>query len=187
MSNMYVRRFWNHALICIKKEAVAFVSPNGGHGRPLQNDMLPIIASFYRLARALAIEKWLRFDWRRRICYNFRVAASLLCRNSAAFWGIVIRMFIKKITAFQIVGPYSLALRFEDGLERTVDFLPILAGELLGPLRDPSLFKQVRLDAESQTVVWPNGADFDPATLYDWPRFADAFAKQARRWELATA
>ena len=94
---------------------------------------------------------------------------------------------IHQITAFQIVGPYSLRLRFEDGLERTIDFSPVLAGELFGPLRDASLFRQVRLDAEAQTIVWPNGADFDPATLYDWPRYAEAFAAQAKQWQLAPA
>ena len=47
---------------------------------------------------------------------------------------------IHQITAFQIVGPYSLRLRFEDGLERTIDFSPVLAGELFGPFRDASLF-----------------------------------------------
>ena len=94
---------------------------------------------------------------------------------------------IHQVTAFQIVGPYSLHLRFEDGLERTIDFSPMLAGELFGPLRDRSLFQQVRLDAEAQTIVWPNGADFDPATLYDWPLYAEAFAAQAKQWQLAPA
>jgi hypothetical protein len=94
---------------------------------------------------------------------------------------------IHRVTAFQIVGPYVLCVRFEDGLERTIDFSPMLAGELFGPLRDYSFFQQVRLDAEAQTIVWPNGADFDPATLYDWPRYADAFAARAKQWELAPA
>lgn len=94
---------------------------------------------------------------------------------------------IHQVAAFRIVGAYSLWLRFEDGMERTIDFLPVLAGELFGPLRDRSLFEQVQLDPVAQTLVWPNGADFDPSTLYDWPRYAEAFAAQAKRWELAPA
>ncbi len=94
---------------------------------------------------------------------------------------------IHQVAAFQIVGPYSLRVRFEDGLERTIDFSPVLAGELFGPLRNGLLFQQVRLDEEAQTLVWPNGADFDPATLYDWPRYAEAFAAQAKQWQLAPA
>ncbi|MFN8488789.1 MAG: hypothetical protein U0350_14400 [Caldilineaceae bacterium] len=41
----------------------------------------------------------------------------------------------------------------------------------------------VRLDPEVQTLVWPNGADFDPATLYNWPRGDGAeLAQRAARW-----
>ena len=94
---------------------------------------------------------------------------------------------IHRVTAFKVAGPYSLRVRFEDGLERSIDFSPILAGELFGPLRDRALFQQVRLDEEAHTLVWPSGADFDPATLYDWPRYADAFAAKARQWQLAPA
>jgi hypothetical protein len=59
--------------------------------------------------------------------------------------------------------------------------------ELFGPLRDRCVFQQVRLDEEAHTLVWPNGADFDPATLYDWPRYAEAFAARAKQWQLASA
>jgi hypothetical protein len=92
---------------------------------------------------------------------------------------------LHRVTAFEIAGPYTIRVRFEDELERAIDFKPVLAGELFGPLRDRLLFERVRLDPEAHTLVWPNGADFDPATLHDWPRYAEAFAAQARRWELA--
>ena len=92
---------------------------------------------------------------------------------------------IHRVIAFEIVGPYAVHLRFEDGLERTIDFEPVLAGELFGPLRDRQFFERVQLDAEAHTLVWPNGADFDPATLHDWPQYAEAFAAQAKRWQLA--
>jgi len=62
-----------------------------------------------------------------------------------------------------------------------------LAGDLYGPLRDPSLFEQVRTNFEVHTLVWPNGADFDPETLHDWPWYAAAFAERARAWETEAA
>lgn len=93
---------------------------------------------------------------------------------------------IDRIEAFQIVGPYSLHLQFDDGTSQTIDFTMILEGELYGPLRDLTLFNQVRLDPEVRTVVWPNGADFDPATLHDWPQYRDAFIARAREWAHAT-
>jgi len=94
---------------------------------------------------------------------------------------------IHQILAFEIIGPHTLYVRFEDGTERTIDFLPVLAGELFGPLHDPLLFEQVRLDAEVHTLVWPNGADFDPAILYDWPKYAEELAARAKQWQLAPA
>jgi len=54
-------------------------------------------------------------------------------------------------------------------------------------LRDLALFNQVRIDPEVHTLVWPSGADFDPATLHDWSAHAGALAARARQWELATA
>ena len=90
---------------------------------------------------------------------------------------------IHRVCGFEIVGPNVLRVWFEDGTEQTIDFAPVLSGELLGPLRDPSLFRQVRVDPEVHTLVWPNGADFDPATLYDWPRYSKEFAARARDTE----
>ena len=92
---------------------------------------------------------------------------------------------IHRVTAFEIMGPHTLSVTFADGLTRTIDFLPVLKGELYGPLRDADFFKQVKLDSEVHTLVWPNGADFDPATLHDWPEVADNFAALAERWTAA--
>lgn len=89
---------------------------------------------------------------------------------------------IHRITAIQVVAAHTLRLTFADGLAHTIDFEPILAGEIFGPLRDPALFAQVRIDPEAHTVVWPNGADFDPATLHDWPEHEPAFRAAAQRW-----
>jgi len=89
---------------------------------------------------------------------------------------------IYRITSFERTGLYSLRLQFNDGLTRTIDFEAILKGELYGPLRDPAAFAQVTLDPEIHTVVWPGGADFDPATLHDWPEHEAAFRAAAERW-----
>lgn len=65
------------------------------------------------------------------------------------------------------VGGYSLLLRFEDGAEGVVDLTPSLSfNGVFAPLKDPEYFAQVRVDPESGTVVWPNGADLDPDVLY---------------------
>ncbi len=92
---------------------------------------------------------------------------------------------IYRVESFQIVEPYTLRVSFDDGTEQTIDFRPVLAGELYGPLRDPKLFDEVRIDTEVRTLVWPNGADFDPATLHDWPEEVDAMRARAQRWKSA--
>jgi Protein of unknown function (DUF2442) len=87
---------------------------------------------------------------------------------------------IHRVAAFEIVAPYTLRVSFDDDSAQLINFEPVLAGELLGPLHDVILFNQVRVDQQVHTLVWPNGADFDPATLHDWPNLVGALKKQAR-------
>ena len=91
---------------------------------------------------------------------------------------------IYRVTSFDRIGPTTLRVVFDDGMTRVIDFSPVLCGELFAPLRDPQVFAQVRLDPEAHTLVWPSGADFDPATLHDWPEQVGALSVLARRWEL---
>jgi Protein of unknown function (DUF2442) len=87
---------------------------------------------------------------------------------------------IYRVESFEIVSPYTLRVRFDDGTEQTINFEPVLTGELFGSLRDLNLFNQVRLDSEVRTLVWPNGSDFEPATLHDWPEVVDELITRAR-------
>jgi hypothetical protein len=70
---------------------------------------------------------------------------------------------------------------------RTIDFSPVLHGDIYGPLRDPALFNAVRIDADAHTLFRPNGADFDPATLHDWPELGDKLAAMARIWSMVSS
>jgi hypothetical protein len=123
------------------------------------------------------------------------------------FFGIIIRMYweagaphhkphskgmtmnhaIYRVESFRIAGPYTLRVRFDDEVERTIDFRPVLEGELYGPLRDRELFDRVRIDDEIHTLAWPNGADFDPVTLHDWPDLLPALEARARQWKRVSA
>lgn len=88
-----------------------------------------------------------------------------------------------RVTNFAIVGPYTLRITFDDGTAQTIDFEAVLSGFYYARLRDLALFNQVRLDPEIHSLVWPNDADFDPATLYDWHRGAGTeLAQRALRW-----
>ncbi len=89
---------------------------------------------------------------------------------------------IYRVTACEIVEDYTLRVTFDDDTFQTINFQPVLVGELYGPLQDVSLFNQVEVDSEVYTLVWPNGADFDPATLHDWPEQVDALLTRAQQW-----
>jgi hypothetical protein len=74
---------------------------------------------------------------------------------------------LKDVVDARTLGDYRLYLRFEDGVEGSIDLAPILSFRgVFAPLRDPAYFAQVRVDRELGTVVWPNGADLDPDVLY---------------------
>ena len=94
---------------------------------------------------------------------------------------------IHRVASFNIEASYTLRVRFEDDTEQLINFESVLAGELYRPLRELSLFNQVRVDPEVHTLIWPNGADFDPQTLHDWPLYADALIARAKKWELTPA
>jgi hypothetical protein len=95
-----------------------------------------------------------------------------------AIWNIQ----IYRVMQFEVVAPYTLRVIFADGKEQVIDFRPVLAGELFGPLQDECLFNQVEIDPEIHTLVWPNGADFDPATLHDWPQYVKSMKALAKQW-----
>jgi hypothetical protein len=90
---------------------------------------------------------------------------------------------IYRVESFEIISPYTLKVGFDDGSERVIDFEPVLTGELFGPLRDITLFDQARIDREVHTLVWPNGSDFEPATLHDWPDGVNDLIAAARQHE----
>jgi len=92
---------------------------------------------------------------------------------------------IYRVTAVEPLGGYRLRLSFDDWSIREIDLGSVLEGEIYGPLRDPAMFAAVLIDPEVHTLVWPNGADFDPAILHDWPAHEPAMRDLAKRWALA--
>jgi hypothetical protein len=69
------------------------------------------------------------------------------------------------INAATYLGEYTLRLEFSDGSIREVDLSTELHGEVFEPLRDPAVFAQVRVNSETGTIEWPNGADLAPEFL----------------------
>src|SRR3972149_1467834 len=94
---------------------------------------------------------------------------------------------VHRVRGFQKIAPFVLRVEFEDGAIQEIDFRPVLAGEVFGPLADPRGFDQVRLEPEARPLVGPNGADFDPATLHNWPEEGPRLVALARRWASISA
>ena len=70
------------------------------------------------------------------------------------------------VTNVEPLDGYRLRLWFDDGTERAVDLTDDLWGPMAEPLRDPEVFRRVRVDPELRTIVWPNGFDMDPDVLH---------------------
>jgi hypothetical protein len=73
---------------------------------------------------------------------------------------------LPRVTAVEPLQGSRLRLTFTDGLVREVDLSGDLWGPMAEPLQDPAYFRQVRVDPEMGTIVWPNGYDLDPDVLH---------------------
>lgn len=54
------------------------------------------------------------------------------------------------------VRDHVVWLKFQDGTTGEVDLAPELEGPIFAPLRDLEFFKQLQVDPELHTLVWPN-------------------------------
>ena len=88
---------------------------------------------------------------------------------------------IYKIIKFEKVARYTLRIEFNGNTFQIINFETRLRGPLYGALLDDFIFDAVRIDPEAHTLVWPNGADFDPATLHDWPIFEKSMKELVER------
>jgi hypothetical protein len=71
------------------------------------------------------------------------------------------------VIAVEVIGDHRLRLTFEDGLVGDIDFTGRHWRGVSEALADPAFFAQARIDPEIHTVVWPNGYDMAPETLYE--------------------
>jgi len=70
-----------------------------------------------------------------------------------------------RVIEAEYVKAYEIRLRFNDGVQKTVDFSRWLGGEVFRPLSAKREFRRFFLSGG--TVAWPNGADIAPETLHD--------------------
>lgn len=77
-------------------------------------------------------------------------------------------MFHIDVTSVRALPGRQLALTFADGLSAIIDVDRIVHHYtgVFSPLRDDDYFRQVTVNPELGTIVWPNGADICPDVLY---------------------
>lgn len=73
--------------------------------------------------------------------------------------------FLATVIEAEYRGAYFINLKFNDGVEQTIDFEQWLEGPVFEPLKDLSYFQKFFI--EGGTVSWPNGADIAPETLHE--------------------
>ena len=73
-------------------------------------------------------------------------------------------MLLPIVVRAEYRGGHRIEITFQDGVHGTVDCAEWLSGPVFEPLREPGYF--ARFFVEGGTIVWPNGADIAPETLY---------------------
>jgi hypothetical protein len=71
---------------------------------------------------------------------------------------------IPHVERVQVVRPHTIEPHVDDGLIRTLEFIPGQDESMYAPLSDPRFFADVTVDHE--TITWPNGLGPDPVVLH---------------------
>lgn len=69
------------------------------------------------------------------------------------------------VTEVTYLKEYQLRLTFANGVVKDVDLQAELYGEVFESLKELEFFKQVKVNPDTNTIEWPNGADFAPEFL----------------------
>jgi len=86
------------------------------------------------------------------------------------------------VTDAKYLGNYRIEIKFNNGQQGIADLTDSLEGHVFEPLKNTSLFSQLSVDKELETIIWPNGADLAPEYLYfksfqNVPELQDQFRK----------
>ena len=71
-----------------------------------------------------------------------------------------------RVSAAKPLDGCKLETEFNDAVVRVVDCSFLLLGTLGEPLKDLDYFRQVRVDDDARTLVWPKGLDPVPELLH---------------------
>ena len=67
----------------------------------------------------------------------------------------------------EYINKFNVKLIFDNNEEKIVDLSNHINGKIFEPLNNIDYFKKVRIDNDTETICWDNGADFSPEFLYE--------------------
>lgn len=70
-----------------------------------------------------------------------------------------------RVTSVEVIGEHRLRVRFVDGVEGDVQFMPSRFRGVFAPLADPARFAEARV--ELGAVTWPGELDLAPDAMHD--------------------
>jgi hypothetical protein len=70
------------------------------------------------------------------------------------------------VTDAKYLEDYKVEVSFNDGRKGVADLSDALKGKVFEPLANKAMFANFVVDAELDTLVWPNGADLAPEFIY---------------------
>lgn len=68
------------------------------------------------------------------------------------------------------IKEFKVLIKFNTGQETEIDlenYMKSAKGQVFEPLKYISNFSAVKLNADTNTIEWPNGADIAPERLYE--------------------
>ena len=72
-----------------------------------------------------------------------------------------------KIVRVENQGVYRLKIKFQDGVEGSVDLSDMVGKGIFSAWKDYQKFSQVFIDPQSHALAWPGGMDLAPDALYE--------------------
>jgi len=71
-----------------------------------------------------------------------------------------------KIKTVNVIDNYILLIEFDNNQKKKYDVAPLLNKEMFSPLKNPALFKAVKVEIGGYAVTWNNDIDISEYELW---------------------
>jgi len=71
-----------------------------------------------------------------------------------------------KVRSVQVLDPHTLAVAFDNNIQKRYDIRPLLEKDMFAPLANYALFKSVRVEPGGWAVSWSNAIDLSEHELW---------------------